>query len=76
MCESNVYLKDEEGERLIVEDAVMIETEGPRIKIIDILGGQTEIDPEARLATTIFPFAVDGFPSRMAASVSFIFVFI
>lgn len=44
MCESNVYLKDEEGEKLIVEDAVLIETEGGRIKITDILGGQTEID--------------------------------
>lgn len=44
MCESNVYLKDEEGEKLIVEDAVLIETEGGRIKITDILGSETEID--------------------------------
>lgn len=44
MCESNVYLKDEEGEKLIVEDAVLIEADAGRIKITDILGGEVEID--------------------------------
>ncbi len=42
MCESNVYLRDEEGDRLVMEDAVLVENEGGAIKITDILGEEKE----------------------------------
>ena len=44
MCESNVYLRDDEGDRLVMEDAVLVESEGSRIKVTDILGDQKEFD--------------------------------
>ncbi|MBN2167962.1 MAG: CooT family nickel-binding protein [Actinobacteria bacterium] len=44
MCESNVYLKDEKGETLIMEDAVFIENEGGKIKMTDILGEKKEVE--------------------------------
>lgn len=44
MCESNVYLKDEDGEKLLMEDAVLIENEGGKIKLTDILGAREEIE--------------------------------
>jgi predicted RNA-binding protein len=44
LCESNVYLRDEEGDRLVMQDAVMVESEGGRIKVTDILGETKEFD--------------------------------
>ncbi|MBN1288475.1 MAG: CooT family nickel-binding protein [Actinobacteria bacterium] len=44
MCESNVYTRDEEGETLVMEDAVLIENDDGRIKITDILGQQKEVE--------------------------------
>ena len=44
LCESNVYLKDEDGEKLLMEDAVLIEHEGGKIKLTDILGGQEVVE--------------------------------
>jgi len=38
MCESNVYLRGEDGDKLVMEDAVLIEDEGGRIKTTNILG--------------------------------------
>lgn len=38
MCESNIYLRDEEGDTLVMEDAVLVENEGGRVKATDILG--------------------------------------
>ncbi|MBU4301571.1 MAG: CooT family nickel-binding protein [Actinobacteria bacterium] len=40
MCESNVYLRGEDGDRLVMEDAVLIEGEGGRVKATNILGVQ------------------------------------
>lgn len=40
MCESNVYLKNEAGEQLVVKDAVSIENDRDTIKVTDILGEQ------------------------------------
>jgi predicted RNA-binding protein len=42
LCESNVYLRDDEGDRLAMEDAVLVEKEGGNIKVTDILGEQKE----------------------------------
>ncbi len=44
MCESNVYLRDEEGDRLVMEDAVLVERDAGRVKVTDILGEQKEFD--------------------------------
>ncbi len=38
MCESNVYLRDETGDTLVMEDAVLVENEDGRVKATDILG--------------------------------------
>ncbi|MCG2796382.1 MAG: CooT family nickel-binding protein [Actinomycetia bacterium] len=38
MCESKVYLREEDGNKLVMEDAVLIEDEGGRIKVTNILG--------------------------------------
>ncbi|PKQ28454.1 MAG: hypothetical protein CVT63_02605 [Candidatus Anoxymicrobium japonicum] len=42
MCESNVYLRDDEGEKLVMEDAVFVENVGGLIKVTDILGNHRE----------------------------------
>ena len=42
MCESNVYLRNDEGDRLAMEDAVLVERDGGSIKVTDILGEQKE----------------------------------
>jgi predicted RNA-binding protein len=42
LCESNVYLRNDEGDRLAMEDAVLVEREGGIIKVTDILGEQKE----------------------------------
>jgi predicted RNA-binding protein len=44
MCESNIYLRDDEGDRLVMEDAVMVENEGGRISVTDILGEKKEFE--------------------------------
>ncbi len=44
MCESNVYLRDGEGDRLVMEDAVLVESEAGRISVTDILGEKKEFD--------------------------------
>jgi predicted RNA-binding protein len=42
MCESNVYIRTEDGETLVMEDAVTVENEGGRITVTDILGDKKE----------------------------------
>jgi predicted RNA-binding protein len=44
MCESNIYLRDDEGDRLVMEDAVLVESEGDRISVTDILGEKKEFE--------------------------------
>jgi predicted RNA-binding protein len=44
LCESNVYLRDEEGDRLVMEDAVLVERHAGRVSVTDILGEQKEFD--------------------------------
>jgi len=44
LCESNVYLRDGEGDRLVMEDAVLVERDGGRVRVTDILGEQLEFD--------------------------------
>ena len=43
MCESNVYVRDDEGDRLVMEDAVLLEQDGGKVKITDILGEEKEL---------------------------------
>lgn len=52
MCESNVYLRDEAGERLVMEDAVTVESGEGRVKVTDLLGEQKEF--EGRLEEITF----------------------
>lgn len=44
MCESNVYFRSDEGDALVMEDAVLVQAEGGRIKLTDILGDQKELE--------------------------------
>jgi len=44
VCESNVYVRDDEGDRLVMEDAVLVQNEGGRVKVTDILGEEKEFE--------------------------------
>ncbi|HEY5502437.1 MAG TPA: CooT family nickel-binding protein [Candidatus Anoxymicrobiaceae bacterium] len=44
MCESNIYLRDDEGDRLVMEDAVLVKNEGGRVTVTDILGESMEFE--------------------------------
>jgi predicted RNA-binding protein len=44
MCESNIYLRDDEGDRLVMEDAVLVQNEAGRISVTDILGEKKEFE--------------------------------
>lgn len=44
MCESNIYLRDEDGDTLVMEDAVLVENQGGLVKVTDILGETKEIE--------------------------------
>jgi len=46
MCESNVYVRTEDGETLVMEDAVTVVNEGGRITVTDILGDKKEFTGE------------------------------
>ncbi|MBK5092187.1 MAG: CooT family nickel-binding protein [Actinobacteria bacterium] len=51
MCESNVYVCDDEGDRLVMEDAVLLEEEDGKIKITDILGEVKELEGDVEEIT-------------------------
>ncbi len=42
MCESNVYLRDDNGDELVMEDAVLVERKGNHVRVTDILGDEKE----------------------------------
>lgn len=44
MCESNIYVRDDEGDRLVMEDAVLVKNEGGRVTVTDILGESMEFE--------------------------------
>jgi predicted RNA-binding protein len=44
LCESNVYIRDDSGDTLVMEDAVLVENEDGRVKVTDILGDEKEFD--------------------------------
>ena len=44
MCESNVYLRDAEGETLVMEDAVLLKNKDGKIWIADLLGEEKELE--------------------------------
>lgn len=46
MCESNVYVRESEGDRLVMEDAVLIEDKRGRVRVTNILGEREEIEGE------------------------------
>lgn len=43
MCESNVYVRGDEGETLLMEDAVLLENDDGRVTVTDILGDRKEV---------------------------------
>lgn len=51
MCESNVYVRDDEGDRLVMEDAVLLEQDGGKVKITDILGEEKELEGDVEEIT-------------------------
>lgn len=51
MCESNVYVRDAEGERLVMEDAVMLENLGGKVRVKNILGEEVELDGDVEEIT-------------------------
>ena len=51
MCESNVYVRDDEGDRLIMEDAVLLESGQGKVKITDILGEEKELEGDVEEIT-------------------------
>jgi predicted RNA-binding protein len=44
MCESNVYVRDEENENLVMEDVAELKASDGQIWLVDILGDEKEID--------------------------------
>jgi|GEM_PF-432130 len=44
MCESDVYVLEEGGKKLVMKDAAKILFEGNKIKICGILGNSMEVD--------------------------------
>jgi predicted RNA-binding protein len=46
LCESNVYVRESEGDRLVMEDAVLIEDKRGRVRVTNILGEREEIEGE------------------------------
>jgi len=51
LCESNVYVRDDEGDRLVMEDAVLLEQDGGKVKITDILGEEKELEGDVEEVT-------------------------
>lgn len=51
MCESNVYVRDSEGERLVMEDAVLVEDLGGKVRVRDILGEELELEGDVEEIT-------------------------
>jgi predicted RNA-binding protein len=44
LCESNVYLRDAEGDKLVMEDAVLLKNKDGKIWIADLLGEEKELE--------------------------------
>jgi len=44
MCESNVYIQDEENENLVMEDVAELKAHDGQIWLVDILGDEKEIE--------------------------------
>jgi len=51
LCESNVYVRDDEGDRLVMEDAVLLESGEGKVKITDILGEEKELEGDVEEIT-------------------------
>jgi predicted RNA-binding protein len=44
MCESNVYIQDEENEKLVMEDVAELKDHDGKIWLIDLLGEEKELE--------------------------------
>jgi predicted RNA-binding protein len=44
MCESNVYLKDEDSEKLVMEDVALLKQQENKIWLVDLLGEEKELE--------------------------------
>jgi len=51
LCESNVYVRDDEGDRLVMEDAVLLESGQGKVRITDILGEEKELEGDVEEIT-------------------------
>lgn len=51
MCESNVYVRDDEGDRLVMEDAVLLESGQGKVRITDVLGEEKELEGDVEEIT-------------------------
>jgi predicted RNA-binding protein len=43
MCESNVYIEDNENEKLVMEDVALLKEGNGRIWLVDLLGEEKEL---------------------------------
>lgn len=44
MCESNAFLKTQESEEFVMEDVVLVETSGSKIRLTNIIGEVVEVE--------------------------------
>ena len=44
MCESNVYIRDEAEDKLVMEDVAQLKDQDGKIWIVDLLGDEKEIE--------------------------------
>ncbi len=44
MCESNAFLKTQDGEEFVMEDVVLVETSGSKIRLTNIIGEVIEVE--------------------------------
>jgi len=51
LCESNVYVRDDEGDRLVMEDAVLLESGQGKVRITDVLGEEKELEGDVEEIT-------------------------
>jgi predicted RNA-binding protein len=43
MCESNVYIEENESEKLVMEDVALLKVGNGRIRLVDLLGEEKEL---------------------------------
>lgn len=44
MCESSVFLRNDSGDELLVEDVARVVPEGETVRVMTLLGDETKVD--------------------------------